>query len=106
MENIQENLFNQSENKGENDPHARPADLARRELAPEVAELKRLKKATEDRYAQKAITERQEQIDRALEQGVDLRTLTEIKRENDRRGLDAVRKALDEATPPFDMHQE
>jgi hypothetical protein len=97
MTNIQGNLFEMPQD--ETSQILKPADKARLELTPEAAEKRRLEKKARDRRIAEAIQRRQDQIDRAREQGLDLRTHEEIRLASAKRGLEKARERLNKTTP-------
>lgn len=96
MTNTQGNLFEQPIENRSNQP--KPADKARLELTPEAAELRARERKARQRRTDESAQKRQGQIDRAAEQGVDIRTHSEVKRDSDRQGLDAMRKAIEDTS--------
>lgn len=101
MTNTQGNLFEQSSSEPSPEPEteARPADKARLELTPEAQEQRTRDREARTRRAVEAAKKRQDQIDRAAEQGVDLRTHAEINQASAERGLAKAREELDKTTP-------
>lgn len=100
MTNTQGNLFEQPKNEV---PTPKPADVARLELTPEAAAKRQLDKEARERRAQEAAQKRQDQINRAAKQGVDLRTHEEVRQSSAERGITRAREALDKSTPQPDI---
>lgn len=102
MTNTQGNLFEQTPSEPANNPS--PADKARLELTPEAFEKRRLEKEARERRTKEAAQKRQDQIERAAEQGVDLRTHSEIRQASAEREIAKARENLDKATPQPDVN--
>lgn len=97
---MQGDLFNQPEAEPQKIVGA--ADKARYELSKEAKQKRAETRARNAQRAEDAEAKRQDQIDRALEQGVDLRTEDDFRSNNAKYFAGKAKEELRKAPPPPD----
>lgn len=94
--------FEKSHSDNDESPVVSPAAKARYELSDEAKAQRAKQREIDQQRAEEAIKKRQDQIERAAEQGIDIRTAAEIdlaKRKQRTEEIRALREKLRENTP-------